>query len=106
MLTYKSAFVAVSEGIHVGVLDFPGVITWGRSLEEAHRSLASALVDMAEASLLRGEPLTQPDPTYMDPDADLEEPIHLIIKASSRVVLVSQELSTLSTPRASCAEEF
>ena len=37
----------------------------------------SALVDIAETNLLKGEPLPQPDPTCTDPNADLEEPIHL-----------------------------
>ena len=46
---------------------------------------------MAEANLLHGEPLPLPDPDITDPDADLEEPIHLLLKASSRVDLVPHE---------------
>jgi len=53
--------------------------------------LAGALVDMTETNLLHGEPLPLPDPDSSDPDADLEEPIHLLLKASSRVILVPQE---------------
>jgi predicted RNase H-like HicB family nuclease len=81
----------LQEGVHAEVLDFPGVITWGASLEEARRLLASALVDMAETSLLRGEPLPPPDPSSTDPDADLEEPIYLLMQAASRVALVPQD---------------
>jgi predicted RNase H-like HicB family nuclease len=91
MLTYKAMYKYLDEGIHAEVLDFPGVITWGVDLEEARRLLASALVDMAETNLLQGEPLPRPDPTCTDFDADLEEPIHLILKATSHVALIPQE---------------
>jgi hypothetical protein len=59
-------------------------------LEETRRLLASALVDMAETNLLHGEPLPKPDPNCTDPDADLEEPIHLLLTAATRVALVPQ----------------
>ena len=91
MLTYKAMHKYLDEGVHAEVLDFPGVITWDTSLEEARRLLASALVDVAETNLLKGESLPQPDPTCSNPDADLEEPIHLLLKAASRVLLVPQE---------------
>jgi len=91
MLTYKAMYKYLDEGVHAEVLDFLGVITWGADLEEARRLLASALIDMAETNLLKGEPLPQPDPTCTDLDADLEEPIHLLLQAASRVALVPQE---------------
>lgn len=90
MLTYRAMFKYLDKGVHAEVLDFPGVITCGQDLEEARRLLASALVDMAETSLSNGEPLPQPDPTCTDPAADLEEPIHLLLKAASRVELIPQ----------------
>ena len=91
MLTYKAMYKYLDEGVHAEVLDFPGVITWGENLEETRRLLASALVDMAETNLLKCEPLPQPEPTCTNPDADIEEPIHLLLKAASRVVLIPQE---------------
>ena len=91
MLTYKAIYKYLDEGVHAEVLDFPGVITWGTDLKEARRLLASALVDMAETNLLQGEPLPRPELTCTDPDADLEEPIHLLLKATSRIALVPQE---------------
>ncbi len=94
MLTYKAMYKYLDEGVHAEVLDFPGVITWGIDLEEARRLLASALVDMAETSLIYGEPLPQPNPTCTDPDADLEEPIYLLLKAASRVDLVPQDTAS------------
>jgi predicted RNase H-like HicB family nuclease len=93
MLTYKAMYKYLDEGVHAEVLDFPGVISFAEDLEKARRMLGSALVDMAETNLLRGEPLPHPNPTCSDPDADIEEPIHLLLTASSRVVLVPQSLT-------------
>jgi len=90
MLTYKAMYKYLDEGVHAEVLDFPGVISFGKNLEEARRMLASALVDMAETNLVRGEPLPHPDPTSSDPDADIEEPIHLLLTAASRIAVVPQ----------------
>ena len=91
MFTYKAMYKYLDEGVHAEVLDFPGVITSGADLEQARRLLASALVDMAETNLARGEALPQPDPSSTDPEADLEEPIFLLLQAASRVALVPQD---------------
>ncbi len=82
MLTYKAMYKSVDGGVHAEVLDFPGAISFGGSLDDARRMLASALVDMAETCLLHGEPLPQPDSNRSDPDADLEEPIDLLLTAT------------------------
>jgi len=82
MLIYKAMHKYLDNGIHAEVLDFPGVITSADNLEEARQLLASALADMAETNLLRGESLPMPDPECTDPDADLEEPICLFLKAA------------------------
>ena len=57
MLTYKAMYKFLEHSVHAEVLDFPGTITVGDNLQEARRLLASALVDMAETALLRGEAL-------------------------------------------------
>jgi predicted RNase H-like HicB family nuclease len=85
MLTYKAAYQFVEGGVHAHVLDFPGAITCGADLAEARRLLASALLDMAAFALERGEPLPRPDPSLCDPGADIEEPIHLHLRASTGV---------------------
>ena len=85
MLTYKAAYQFVEGGVHAHVLDFPGAITCGSDWAEARRLLASALLDLAALALERGEPLPRPDPSLSDPDADIEEPIHLHLLASTGV---------------------
>jgi predicted RNase H-like HicB family nuclease len=90
MLTYKAMYKFLDQGVHAQVLDFLGTVTFGENLEDARRSLASTLLDTAETSLLRGEPLPQPDPSCTDPEGDLEEPIHSLLIAASRVQVVPQ----------------
>jgi predicted RNase H-like HicB family nuclease len=90
MLTYKAMYKFLDRGVHAEVLDFPGAITVGKNLREARRLLANALVEMAETNLLQGEPLPRPDPSRTDPEADLEEPIHLLLTAASQVRVVPQ----------------
>ncbi len=85
MLRYKAGYKFVEGGVHAQILDFPSVISCGKDLEEARWMLASALVDMAEFSLERGEGLPIPNPLITDADADIEEPIHLHFQASSLV---------------------
>jgi hypothetical protein len=90
VLPYKAMYKFLDHGVHAEALDFPGTNTFGDNLEDVRRSLASAWVDMAETRLLRGEPLPQPDPLYTDPEADLEERIHLHLVAAPRVQAVPQ----------------
>lgn len=87
MLTYKAMYKYVDGGVHAEVLDFPGAITFGRDLDDAREQLASALVDMAETNLLAHEPLPVPNPAVTDQEADLEEPIHLLLTATARVTV-------------------
>ena len=94
MLTYKAMYKFVDGGVHGEVLDFPGVITSGRDLDDARRMLARALVDMAETSLLAAEALPRPDPARTDPDSDLEEPIHLLLSATSQVTVVPRSVAS------------
>jgi predicted RNase H-like HicB family nuclease len=63
----------------------PGTVSFGHTLEEARRNLAGALLDMAETNLLRGEPLPLPDAALSDPDADLEEPIYLVLQTGQHL---------------------
>ena len=92
MVTYRAMFKFVEGGVHAEVLDLPGVITCGATLDEARSLLQGALVDLAEVALCLGEPLTTPDPSSTSDEADLEEPIHLLLTASSRVAITAQEV--------------
>ena len=91
MLVYKAMYKYLDDGVHAEVMDFPGAISCGKDLDEARKLLASALVDMAETALLHGEALPMPDPNCSDPEADIEEPIHLMLSASSHVTVMPLE---------------
>lgn len=77
MLTYKAMYKFLDDGVHGEVLDFPGVLTCGKDLEETRRLLSSALVVMAETNLGLGEPLPPPNATIGVFGSDLEEPLYL-----------------------------
>jgi len=83
MLTYRAMYKFLDDGMHAEVLDFPGVISSGKGLDEARAMLRSALADMAETNLGVGEPLPNPCPSATDPEADLEEPIHLLLTGTT-----------------------
>jgi predicted RNase H-like HicB family nuclease len=85
-------YKVVSGGVHGEVLDFPGVITSGRDIDEARELLGGALVDMAETNLLIGDSLPIPDPDATTDEGDLVEPIHLILNASSRYAVVPEPM--------------
>ncbi len=91
MITYKVMYKYLPEGIHAEVLDFPGAISFGKTIEEARKMISSALVDMAETVLSHGEPLPTPEPMSTNPDSDFEEPIHLLLSVSSRVEFLPQD---------------
>lgn len=90
MLTYKAMYKFLDDGVHGEVLDFAGVITCGKTLDETRKLLAEALVDMAETSLMSGEALPLPNSSLTNAEADLEEPIHLILNASSKIKVVPE----------------
>lgn len=92
MLTYKAMYKFTDDGVHDKVLDFPGAMTCGKDSTETRRLLAGALVDMAEASLLEGESLPVPNSSVADEDSDLEEPIHLILNASSQYKITPETI--------------
>jgi len=93
MVTYKAAYYVNDEEVHVEVLDFPGVHSFGKDVREARDMVQSALVDMAEALVELGKPLPIPNPQATDPNADLEEPLHLLMRGASLVEIVPREVS-------------
>ncbi|MGH9820098.1 MAG: type II toxin-antitoxin system HicB family antitoxin [Pyrinomonadaceae bacterium] len=85
MLVYKASYKYLHDGIHGEVIDFPGVFTCGQNIKVTRQLLAGALVDMAETNILMGEPLPRPNADLRDPEADFDEPMHLILEAGSQV---------------------
>jgi len=82
MLEYHSAYYPIEDGwFLVRVLDFPGVISQGRSIEHARKMIKDALCLMAEHKLEQGETLPRPNPRARDKKAVLLEGIHLKIRA-------------------------
>src|SRR5262245_45252232 len=82
MLKYRAAFYEIEDGWFMGkVLDFPGVVTQGRSLSAAKRMLRAALEDMSEWYLEDGQPLPKPNPRAKDKKAKFVESIGLLTKA-------------------------
>ena len=90
MFTYKAVYKFLDDGIHGEVLDFAGVITCGKTLDETSLLLSDALAEMAETNLHLGESLPKPNPNLSDTEADLEEPIYLMLNASVKVKIVSE----------------
>ena len=90
MLTYKAMYKFVDGGVHAEVLDFPGTISFGDNLGEARRNLSDALVDMAETNISLGEALPVPNSQLTNTEADIEEPIHLLLSAASQVTIVPE----------------
>lgn len=77
MHTYKAAYQFINGSVHAKVLDFPGAATSGANMHDARQRLASVLLDLAILCEERGEALPIPDSSLTDPDADIEEPLHL-----------------------------
>ncbi len=88
MIEYKAAYYHDRDSgwYTASVLDFPGVLSQGKTLDKARRMLGDALREMTEWLLEDGQPLPRPDPTASDPAATVVEPIHLVIRARSHKV--------------------
>jgi predicted RNase H-like HicB family nuclease len=80
-LDYHAAYYAIEDGWYMAkLLDFPGVLTQGRTLEKARGMLRSALRDMVEWEIKDGRPLPRPDPNATDPSATALELMKLILQ--------------------------
>jgi predicted RNase H-like HicB family nuclease len=93
MLVYKAAYFQEVDGVHVEALDFPGVVSSGKDVAEARQMIQSALLDLAEYYLEQGKALPRPNPSLSKPDADLEEPLYLLLKSASDIEVVPREIS-------------
>ncbi len=81
MLEYHAAFYPLEDGWYmVRVLDFPGTITQGKNLEDAHFMARDALRLMAECTLERDCMLPRPNPRARDKKAERIEPLRLAVR--------------------------
>jgi predicted RNase H-like HicB family nuclease len=79
---YHAAYYPIEDGwFMVRVLDFPGVISQGRSLEHARKMIKDALCLMAEHRLEQGLPLPAPNTRARDKKAVRIEAISLKVAA-------------------------
>ncbi len=87
MIEYKAAYYHNHDSgwFTASVLDFPGVLSQGKTLELARWMLGDALREMTEWLLEDGQPLPRPDPTASDAAATLIEPIQLVIRSHPSV---------------------
>jgi predicted RNase H-like HicB family nuclease len=86
MLEYHAAYFEVEDGWYMGkVLDFPGVVTQGKTLDAAKKMVRSALRDMAIWYMEDGLPFPQPKPKIKDKKAVFTEIIRLSVRAKSGV---------------------
>jgi predicted RNase H-like HicB family nuclease len=82
MLEYHAAYYRneASGWYTVQLLDFPAVISQGKTLNSARRMVRDALKTMAESYLEDGLPLPRPNPRARDKKAERVEPICLRVR--------------------------
>jgi predicted RNase H-like HicB family nuclease len=81
MLEYHAAYYPIEDGWYLAkLLDFPGVISQGKTLQSARRMLRSALREMAMWSMEDGESLPKPNPKVKDRKAVFQETICLVLQ--------------------------
>ncbi|MCI0459771.1 MAG: type II toxin-antitoxin system HicB family antitoxin [Gemmataceae bacterium] len=78
---YHAAYYKQDDGWYVvQLLDFPGVISQGKTLKSARWMIRDALKLMAESYLEDGQPLPTPNPKAKDKKAELVEPTRLELR--------------------------
>lgn len=86
MLTYTAFYYLGPDGVHAEVADYPGVVSCGDDLASAREGLGGALVDMLESDLTDGRPIPPPSSIEPDSEADLVEPMRVLLTAGRAVV--------------------
>jgi predicted RNase H-like HicB family nuclease len=64
VLTYNASYTVIDGGYMGEVLDFPGAVSQGDTLNDVRSNLASALHDLVESYLLDGMALPLPKADY------------------------------------------
>jgi predicted RNase H-like HicB family nuclease len=78
MLEYHAAYYKEESGWYVvRLIDFPGVLSQGRTLQSARRMIRDALQSMADWYMEDGQPMPKPNPRARDKHADHTETVRL-----------------------------
>ncbi len=86
MMEYHAAYFEGHDGWVVAkVLDFPGAVSQGKTLQAARRMLRDALRLLAEAHLEMGQALPPPNPRSRDKKAIFREKIPISIRVPMKV---------------------
>ena len=81
MLEYHAAYYEGEDGwVIAEVLDYPGVLSQGRTLKSAQAMIRDALRLMAECDVEDGRPLPRPNPRAKAKKALFSEPIPLRVR--------------------------
>ena len=85
MIEYHAAYYRYDDStwIIARVLDFPGVISQGKTLRSARRMIRDALKLMAECAIEEGEPLPRPNQRAADKKAILVERIRVSLRVGA-----------------------
>ncbi len=78
MIEYHAAYYPIEDGWFMAVmLDFPGVVSQGKTLKSARRMIRDALRAIATVDFEGGRPLPKPNPRANDKIAVFQETIPL-----------------------------
>ncbi len=81
MLEYHAAYYEGEDGwVIAEVLDYPGVLSQGRTLKSAKAMIRDALRLMAECDIEQGRPLPRPNPRAKAKSALFNEAIPLRVR--------------------------
>jgi len=82
MVEYRAAYYRdeASGWYCVQLLDFPAVISQGRTINSARRMMRDALRGMVHWYINDGDPLPRPNPRAHDRKAELVEPVQMQIR--------------------------
>ena len=87
MLEYHAAYYEIEDGWYMAeILDYPGVLSQGRTLRSARRMIRDALRLMVECHMEQGQPLPRPNPRAKDKKAIFVEKISFKIRAQTGAV--------------------
>jgi predicted RNase H-like HicB family nuclease len=81
MLEYHAAYYEIEDGWYMAkILDFPGAVSQGRTLQSARRMLRDALEGLVDFILKKGELLPKPNPRARDRTAVYQEKVSVAVR--------------------------